>query len=50
LPYDGIHVAIAVDLKIEEMTSADRELDRVKKLVKRMDPLDYVKNRKLSMN
>jgi predicted nucleic acid-binding protein len=43
LPYYGIHVATAVDLKVDEIASADRELDRVKKLIKRMDPLQYVK-------
>lgn len=43
LPYDGVHVATAVALQVEEIASADKELDRVKKLVKRIDPLDYVK-------
>jgi predicted nucleic acid-binding protein len=43
LPYDGIHVATAVGLKVDEIVSADTELDRVGKLIKRMDPLDYVK-------
>jgi predicted nucleic acid-binding protein len=43
LPYDGIHVATAVGLKVDEIASADGELDKVKKLIKRVDPLDYVK-------
>jgi predicted nucleic acid-binding protein len=43
LPYDGIHVATAVAAKVEEIVSADGELDRVKKLVRRVDPLDYGK-------
>jgi predicted nucleic acid-binding protein len=43
LPYDGIHVATAVGLKVDKIASADRELDKVKKLITRMDPLDYVR-------
>ena len=41
LPYDGIHVATAVVGKADEIASADRELDRVKRLVGRLDPLEY---------
>jgi predicted nucleic acid-binding protein len=43
LPYDGIHVATAIALKAEKIASADRELDRVSKLIERMDPLEYVR-------
>jgi predicted nucleic acid-binding protein len=43
LPYDGIHVATAVGMKVDEIVSADGELDRVGKLIRRTDPLDYVK-------
>jgi len=40
-PYDGIHVATALRLGIGEIVSADGELDRVKRLVRRTDPLDF---------
>jgi predicted nucleic acid-binding protein len=45
LPYDGIHVATAVGTGADEIVSADRELDRVKKVVGRTDPLDYARRR-----
>ncbi len=41
LPYDAIHVVTALGSKVDEMISADKEMDRVKRLVKRRDPLDY---------
>ncbi len=43
LPYDGIHLATAVGSGASVIISADRELDRARKLMKRKDPLDYVK-------
>jgi predicted nucleic acid-binding protein len=42
LPYDGIHVATAVNLGVAEIISADAELDKAK-VITRIDPLDYAK-------
>jgi predicted nucleic acid-binding protein len=42
LPYDGIHVAAAVSLGVEEVIPADKELDKAK-VVTRIDPLEYAR-------
>jgi predicted nucleic acid-binding protein len=46
LPYDGIHIATAVNFGAAEIISADRELDKAKKVILRKDPLDYSKSKK----
>jgi predicted nucleic acid-binding protein len=40
LPYDGIHVASALSLLVDEILSADAELDKVG-VIKRIDPLAF---------
>jgi predicted nucleic acid-binding protein len=40
LPYDGIHVATALNQMIKKILSADKELDKVP-FIERVDPLDY---------
>jgi len=36
-PYDGIHIALAVEHNVRDIISADKELDKVE-LIKRIDP------------
>jgi len=40
LPYDGIHIALAVENNVRSIISADRELDRAE-LIRRMDPKEF---------
>lgn len=39
-PYDGIHIAVAVENNISEMISADKELDKTD-LIRRIDPIEF---------
>lgn len=39
-PYDGIHIALAVEHGLKGIFSADKELEKVE-FVKRIDPLEY---------
>ena len=38
-PYDGIHIALAVEYNVRDMISADKELDKVE-LIRRIDPTE----------
>mgnify|MGYP001087336850 CR=1 FL=1 len=44
LPYDGIHIALAVEHGLKKVLSADKELDKID-FIERIDPLEYGKNR-----
>jgi predicted nucleic acid-binding protein len=39
-PYDGIHIALAVENNITDMISADKELDKVE-LIRRTGPTEF---------
>jgi len=39
-PYDGIHIAVAVENNISEMISGDKELDKTD-LIRRIDPMEF---------
>jgi len=39
-PYDGIHVALAVEHNVRDIISADKELDKVE-LIRRVDPTEF---------
>jgi len=39
-PYDGIHVASAVENNVKEIVSADREFDKVE-TIRRIDPIEF---------
>jgi len=39
-PYDGIHIALAVEHNVKEIISANEELDKVE-LVRRVDPSEF---------
>jgi len=39
-PYDGIHIALAVEHNVKDIISADRELDKVE-LIRRVDPTEF---------
>ena len=38
-PYDGIHIALAVEYNVRDIISADKELDKVE-LIRRIDPTE----------
>ena len=39
-PYDGIHIALAVEHNVRDIISADKGLDKVE-LIRRVDPLSF---------
>jgi len=39
-PYDGIHIAVAVEHNVRDIISADKELDKVE-LIRRIDPTRF---------
>lgn len=39
-PYDGIHIALAIEHNVRDIISADKELDKVE-LIRRIDPTKF---------
>lgn len=39
-PYDGIHIAMAVEHNVTDIISADKELDKIE-LIRRTDPTEF---------